>query len=219
MTPTDTRTLGDWLDDLPEHARLHTRRHRGIVLVSDTVMTWAAPAADFDAALATEVPAGEVTDADGLRPSDVLAYNMLCELVPALGPYAPGVREACEACDVRALFDGARTHDMGPLDPRWVNERMATPLERIDIHEDNAGGLYLHLVGPGVVVDGVAEDGTALADCRLIRAWIEDAAFDGHCWPAEAIGEARLVAVYDHNDEITTHEPMGYAARRYIFGA
>ena len=92
-------------------------------------------------------------------------------------------------------------------------------VKRIHVLEDNAGGLYLHLIGPDFIVAGMEGSEDALTDCRLLRDWIdnvdesniyEEALFVGY-------GHLRDVAIYyaDMDKIMQCSDYPGTAARRY----
>lgn len=88
--------------------------------------------------------------------------------------------------------------------------------DRIHILADNAGGLYLHLVGPDIVVGGIDPYADALTDCRLVHEWLDDVHPD-HLHGPEAVGGLKVVASYDPGTDTLTPETRypGIAARRY----
>ena len=92
-------------------------------------------------------------------------------------------------------------------------------VERIHVMEDNAGGLYLHLIGPDIVVAGMEQSEDALTDCRLLDEWIDSVAEANLYFPMDYVGYEylRYVAVYhpDMDELVAGRDDPGTAAVRY----
>ena len=100
-----------------------------------------------------------------------------------------------------------------------LSRRIAGTVTRIHVLEDNAGGLYLHLIGPDFIVAGMEQSEDAMTDCRLLRDWIDHVA-DSNLYDAKTyVGydDLRTVAVYyaDMDKLVAGRDDPGTAAVRY----
>lgn len=107
------------------------------------------------------------------------------------------------------------------LSHEQVQDRMAgCGIERIEILEDNGGGVHLYLVGPEIVVSGMEHasiPGGALTDCRLVGEWLDPLSME--CYPPEGmhLDAMQHVATYvDDELHVGDYGLMGTAARRYL---
>lgn len=109
--------------------------------------------------------------------------------------------------------------------------RALARFDRIEIHEDNAGGLYLRPVGQGIVLQ-VWASGDALTDCRLYGIdWTAEDCLPDHVHPVNGFttGAPTHVATWWAGGRTSgggtrpealelTGLPLGAAAREYIEG-
>lgn len=95
----------------------------------------------------------------------------------------------------------------------------------VEIHEDNAGGLWLRPIGQGIVIE-VPPNGAALADCRLYGSGWHASDSPEAVYPETAVldrpeghDQPRHIATYEAaTDTLAVHDEhlIGRAGRRYL---
>jgi len=149
----------------------------------------------------------------------VMVYGTLAGMGVEMGD----VPDGSDPHHIATLADGREIHEYDASANGAARYRIEAtePVSRIEICEDNAGGLWLVPIGEGIMIE-MPETGDALTDCRTYGDDWDRTTSPPSVWPLndDELDDMVLVATYDTRSRDWTHdldpESMGRAARTYF---